>query len=108
MPSFSNDQIIQALYASILNREPDPDGRKNYDARLRAGATLEELISEFVGCDEFNAIRSAKNPVDYAAIGLKDATRAGWYSAKTAELCPGFPDHGCRYRSRYRLWRWRQ
>jgi 2-polyprenyl-3-methyl-5-hydroxy-6-metoxy-1,4-benzoquinol methylase len=90
MPFFSNDQIIEALYGSILNREPDPDGRKNYDARLQAGATLEELISEFVGCDEFNEIRSAKSPVDYAAVGLKDATRAGWYSAKTAELCPGF------------------
>ena len=91
MPFLSNDEIIEALYGSILKREPDPDGRKNYDVRLQAGATLEELISEFVGCDEFNAIRSANNPIDYAAVGLKDATRAGWYSAKTAELCTGFP-----------------
>lgn len=53
MRTLSNEQIIKALYGSILGRKPDAGGSKNYDARLRAGATLEELIAEFVDSEEF-------------------------------------------------------
>jgi len=53
MRVLSNEQIIIALYTSILGRYPDAGGFDNYNTRLTAGATLEELIMEFIGSEEF-------------------------------------------------------
>jgi 2-polyprenyl-3-methyl-5-hydroxy-6-metoxy-1,4-benzoquinol methylase len=96
MPDLSNDQIIRALYASILGREPDDEGLDHYGARLRDGATLEELILDFIGSAEFRRRHLGSDPyggkvIDYAALGLEDAGRSGWYLERNRALCPGFP-----------------
>ena len=95
MTEFSNDQIIRALYLSILDREPDAGGFEDHDARLRAGATLQDLIAAFINSEEFKKRYLAAHPieeasVDYSAIGMKDAIRNGWYAAQSTELCRGF------------------
>jgi 2-polyprenyl-3-methyl-5-hydroxy-6-metoxy-1,4-benzoquinol methylase len=95
MQTLSNDQIINALYASILGREPDVAGFENYTSQLRAGATLQDLITELVGSEEFkkkylSSHRVDDTPVNYLAVGLRDSNRDGWYSEASSELCPGF------------------
>ncbi len=92
MPVLSDDEIIEALYRGLLDREPDQGGRENYRNRIREGTNLTELISEFVQSEEFRKRNgdSFLRPDNYhSAVGLRDDRLAGWNQADKAELIEG-------------------
>lgn len=40
--------LIRAIYRSVLNREPDPEGLAHYQSRLRRGDSIEAILSDIL------------------------------------------------------------
>ncbi len=56
--------VIDVAYRALLQREPDPWGRRDYLARLRAGGlTVEQFGRELLESPEFERVRTARNLV---------------------------------------------
>ncbi|CAH1668712.1 MULTISPECIES: DUF4214 domain-containing protein [unclassified Chelatococcus] len=62
---FATDQTeIVALYRTLLNRDPDPDGMAYWVGRSAAGATFAQIAQEIAGAAEHQARLAALTPAE--------------------------------------------
>ena len=59
--------FVAGLYRNVLGREPDPEGWRHYVRELERGLPPAELVSVFLGSDEYRERRRHQALVDIAA-----------------------------------------
>lgn len=99
---YSNEQIVVIMYKTMLDRDPDPDGKAYWISKLDKGCTPVYIINGFSGSTEFNNICNNYGmvPGTVAATNQRDVNEnVTAFAARcyTKILSRDFEDKGLEY-----------
>lgn len=78
----SNEAWIKSLYNNILLVEPDPDGMKNWLARLSEGVSRQNIYEFFIGRAKEDNSKSSAKPMDFGDLFDKNDRKRILYVIK--------------------------